>query len=135
MSAIGPGQLSPDGAYYWNGQQWVSTLSPDGAHRWNGATWVPTMSGAAGPVPARASRPASGLAFQLGGAALWAMGFGLAAILAPLFTTFYFPILPLAGLLNAYRALRSGRTAGGVLGIALNILGGVMSLFASGLLR
>jgi hypothetical protein len=35
-------QLSPDGMFYWDGQQWVSTLSPDGRSRWNGTTWVPT---------------------------------------------------------------------------------------------
>lgn len=34
-------QLSPDGMFYWDGQQWVSTLSPDGQSRWNGTTWVP----------------------------------------------------------------------------------------------
>jgi hypothetical protein len=33
--------------YYWDGQQWVSTLSHDGRTRWNGSAWVPAgqMSG------------------------------------------------------------------------------------------
>jgi len=35
-------QISPDGMFYWDGQQWVSTLSPDGRSRWNGTAWVPT---------------------------------------------------------------------------------------------
>ena len=35
-------QISPDGMFYWDGQQWVSTLSPDGRSRWNGMAWVPT---------------------------------------------------------------------------------------------
>jgi hypothetical protein len=35
-------RLSPDGMYYWDGQQWVSTLSHDGRTRWNGTAWVPT---------------------------------------------------------------------------------------------
>jgi hypothetical protein len=35
-------RLSPDGMYYWDGQQWVSTLSHDGRSRWNGTVWVPT---------------------------------------------------------------------------------------------
>jgi hypothetical protein len=35
-------RLSPDGMYYWDGQQWVSTLSHDGRSRWNGTAWVPT---------------------------------------------------------------------------------------------
>jgi hypothetical protein len=28
--------------YYWDGQQWVSTLSHDRRSRWNGSEWVPT---------------------------------------------------------------------------------------------
>jgi len=40
-------RLSPDGMYYWDGQQWSSTLSHDGRSRWNGSAWVPT--GEAGP--------------------------------------------------------------------------------------
>jgi hypothetical protein len=28
--------------YYWDGQQWVSTLSHDGRSRWSGTAWVPT---------------------------------------------------------------------------------------------
>jgi hypothetical protein len=34
-------KLSEDGLYYWDGQQWVSTLSNDGRSRWNGMSWVP----------------------------------------------------------------------------------------------
>jgi hypothetical protein len=36
-------RLSPDGMYYWDGSQWLSTLSPDGGHRWNGTAWVPVQ--------------------------------------------------------------------------------------------
>ena len=28
--------------YYWDGQQWLSTLSHDGHNRWNGTAWIPT---------------------------------------------------------------------------------------------
>ena len=35
-------KISPDGMYYWDGQQWLSTLSLDGRFRWNGDSWVPT---------------------------------------------------------------------------------------------
>jgi hypothetical protein len=35
-------RVSPDGLYYWDGRQWLSTLSPDGRFRWNGSTWVQT---------------------------------------------------------------------------------------------
>jgi len=36
-----PGQLSPDGANYWNGTAWLSTLAPDTKTRWNGTAWSP----------------------------------------------------------------------------------------------
>jgi hypothetical protein len=45
--------------YYWDGQQWLSTLSHDGRSRWNGSAWVPT--GAASPV---GYHPAPGIARQ-----------------------------------------------------------------------
>ncbi len=32
-------QLSPDGLWWWDGQQWVSALSPDGRWRWTGSRW------------------------------------------------------------------------------------------------
>ncbi len=32
-------QLSPDGMFYWDGRQWISTLSSDGRSRWNGTAW------------------------------------------------------------------------------------------------
>lgn len=40
-------RLSPDGMYYWDGTQWVSTLAHDGRSRWNGTAWVPTAQGGA----------------------------------------------------------------------------------------
>jgi peptidoglycan hydrolase-like protein with peptidoglycan-binding domain len=46
------GELSPDGAHQWDGQQWqpveqesaevqAGELSPDGAHQWDGQQWQP----------------------------------------------------------------------------------------------
>lgn len=35
-------RFSPDGLYYWDGHQWLSTISPDGRFRWNGSAWIPT---------------------------------------------------------------------------------------------
>ena len=35
-------RMSPDGMYYWDGQQWLSTLSHDGRNRWNGTSWIAT---------------------------------------------------------------------------------------------
>jgi len=34
-------RVSPDGMYYWDGGQWLSTLSADRKTRWNGTAWVP----------------------------------------------------------------------------------------------
>jgi hypothetical protein len=34
-------RLSPDGMFYWDGQQWLTTLSADGRTRWNGTAWIP----------------------------------------------------------------------------------------------
>ena len=53
-------RLSPDGMYYWDGQQWLSTLSHDGRSRWNGSAWV--AAGQAGP-PA-GYQPARGIVRQ-----------------------------------------------------------------------
>ena len=40
MSAQPPGQLSPDGKWYWDGKEWASATSPDGRFRWNGREWT-----------------------------------------------------------------------------------------------
>jgi hypothetical protein len=37
-------KLSDDGLYYWDGQQWVTTLAHDGHSRWNGTAWVPVAA-------------------------------------------------------------------------------------------
>jgi hypothetical protein len=38
--------FSPDGLWWWDGNQWRSALSPDGRWRWDGRSWVPTYQGA-----------------------------------------------------------------------------------------
>jgi hypothetical protein len=53
-------RLSPDGMYYWDGQQWLSTLSHDGRSRWNGSAWVPTGQ----PGPTVGYQPARRVARQ-----------------------------------------------------------------------
>src|SRR2546423_945435 len=74
------------------------------------------------------------LMYQFGGYALYSCIAGLAAIIVPFVAGFYFPILPIIGLLNGARAIQRGRVIGGVVGLVLSALGGVVSLFASGLL-
>ena len=41
--------------YFWDGQQWASTLSPDGRFRWNGSKWEPVPA-MAYPAPYYAGR-------------------------------------------------------------------------------
>jgi hypothetical protein len=71
---------------------------------------------------------------QFGGAAAWSIGCGLASIIVPFVSSFYFPILPIVGLINGVRAIQRGRLIGGIVGLVLNALGGIVSLFASGLI-
>jgi hypothetical protein len=71
---------------------------------------------------------------QFGGAAAWSIGFGLVSIVVPIVSTFYFPIMPIIGALNGVRAIQRGRIAGGIVGLVLNAIGGVVALFASGLI-
>jgi hypothetical protein len=76
-------QLSPDGMYYWDGINWVSTLSHDGRSRWNGSAWIPVGIPSVSPAryaPPRTTREATSwtkpLQFAVAG---W---YGLAAIIA-----------------------------------------------------
>jgi hypothetical protein len=74
------------------------------------------------------------LLYQLGGPAAWSIGFGLVSIIVPFATNYYFPILPIAGGISAIRAIQRGRLIGGVIGIVVNVIGGLVSLLASGLI-
>lgn len=116
------GQRSPDGHWWWDGRVWqpVNVTTPA----------VPGQ-----PSAMRATTPV-GPAWmqQIGGAAGWSIGLGLVSIVTPLVSTFYFPILPVVGLINGIRAIQRGRMIGGIIGIVLNVLGGLMSLIASGLI-
>jgi hypothetical protein len=44
--------ISPDGRYWWDGQQWQSLFTPDGMHRWNGQQWIPLATPFDQPPPA-----------------------------------------------------------------------------------
>ena len=77
---------------------------------------------------------AGGLMYQLGGPAAWSIAFGLISIVVPFVTNYYFPILPIFGVISAIRAITRGRLIGGIIGIAVNVVGGLVSLIASGLI-
>lgn len=148
--------ISPDGTWRWDGGAWVPH-GPDIPGVPSGAAFsgspaagqqpvatpipgVPPGPGAAQPpgyirYGAGTAAAPRGLGYQFGGSAAWSIGFGVASILVPFFSNFYFPILPLFGLWRAVIAIRAGRIAGGVIGIVVNLVGGVVSLLASGLLH
>lgn len=71
---------------------------------------------------------------QFSGPALWSIVVGILGIGLPFFTPFYFRILPIAGVYSGVRAIMSGRLIGGGIGIGLNIVAGIFSLIAAGLI-
>jgi hypothetical protein len=85
-------------------------------------------------MPVAAVGGAGALLSQFGGAAAWSIGFGIAAIVAPFAFNFFFPIMPIVGALNGFRAIQRGRAVGGIVGLVLNAIGGLVTLMASGLL-
>ena len=70
-----PGQISPDGKWYWDSQKWLSTLSPDGKTRWNGASWVAVTGVAVG--RGKAASPKAVMAIG-GGAAAFVVAIAVA---------------------------------------------------------
>src|SRR6266436_772595 len=85
-------------------------------------------------MPVAAVGAGGTLLSQFGGAAAWSIGFGLVSIVVPFVTNFYFPIMPIIGALNGVRAIQRGRMIGGIVGLVLNGIGGLVALFASGLI-
>jgi hypothetical protein len=75
-------------------------------------------------------RPAVSMATQFTGPALWAIILGLAGILVPIFFNYVFFLLPIIGLISAVQAIRTGRVIGGIVGIVLNIIAGIITIFA-----
>ncbi|HET7465033.1 MAG TPA: hypothetical protein VFL29_00055 [Candidatus Dormibacteraeota bacterium] len=71
---------------------------------------------------------------QFGGDAAWSIGLGLVGIVVPIFFSFYFPLLPIIGFIQAVRAIMKGRLIGGIVGIVVNAVAGLVALLASGLI-
>jgi hypothetical protein len=74
----------------------------------------------------------SALGYQFGGRAIYAIIAGLITIIAPFAFGIYFIGLPIVGILAAVRAITAGRLMGGLLGLGLSLVGGLVSLWASG---
>ncbi len=71
---------------------------------------------------------AAGLISQFSGRAAWSCGIGLVTIVAPFVVHFVFYLLALVGLLYGVQAIRRGQLIGGIVGIALNIVGGLLTI-------
>jgi hypothetical protein len=82
------------------------------------------------------TRPGISLMSQFTGMALWSIILGLLSVGVPvvsgLFTgggVVYFYVLPIFGLIRGVQAVTRGQVIGGIVGIVLNIMGGLLSLF------
>jgi hypothetical protein len=85
-------------------------------------------------MPVAAVGAGGALMSQFGGAAAWSIGLGIVSIIVPFVTSFYLPIAPIIGALNGVRAVQRGRVIGGIVGLVLNAIGGLIALFASGII-
>jgi hypothetical protein len=82
------------------------------------------------------TRPAISVMSQFTGMAMWSIILGLLSVGVPvvtgLFTSggiVYFYILPIFGFIRGIQAVTRGQMIGGIIGIVLNIIGGLLSFF------
>jgi len=71
-----------------------------------------------------------GLMSQFSGDALWSIGLGLVSIVVPFFANRVFYFLPLIGIFYGIRAIMRGRLIGGIVGTALSVIGGIITILA-----
>lgn len=71
-----------------------------------------------------------GLLSQFSGAALTSCAIGVITVIVPFALGYVFYVLPIAGVLSGLRAIQRGKVIGGAAGIALNVLGGLITLIA-----
>jgi hypothetical protein len=78
---------------------------------------------------------------QFTGMAMWSIILGLISVGVPIVTgistggtvTFFY-LLPIIGAIRGFQAIGRGQLIGGIAGIALNCVGGLISLLVSGVL-
>jgi hypothetical protein len=80
------------------------------------------------------TRPGISLMSQFTGLAMWSIILGLLSVGVPVVTglisngsSFYFYILPIFGFIRGVQAVTRGQLIGGIVGIVLNIFGGIIS--------
>jgi hypothetical protein len=71
---------------------------------------------------------AAGLMSQFTGRAAWSIGIGVVTIVAPFVVHWVFYLLALVGLIYGVQAIRRGQLIGGIIGIVLNIIGGLLTI-------
>jgi hypothetical protein len=79
-------------------------------------------------MPLAAAGAGLSLASQFTGDALWAIGLGLASIVVLFAFSRVFFFVPLIGLFYGIRAIRRGRVIGGIVGLVLNVIGGLLTI-------
>lgn len=72
-----------------------------------------------------------GCLWQIGGSAGASVICGLMSIVVPIDSTFTFPLFAIAGLILGVYSIWQYRVAGGIVGVAFSLLGGLVSLLAS----
>jgi hypothetical protein len=77
---------------------------------------------------------ASALGYQFGGYAAYSIVVGVLGIALPLMAGYYFRVLPIFGIISGVRAIMRGRMIGGAIGVGVNVLAGIISLFEAGLI-
>jgi hypothetical protein len=82
------------------------------------------------------TRPAISLMSQFTGMAMWSIILGVISVGVPVVTALftsggvvYFYILPIFGFIRGIQAVTRGQVIGGIVGIVLNIIGGLLSFF------
>jgi uncharacterized membrane protein len=82
------------------------------------------------------TRPAISLMSQFSGMAMWSIILGVVSVGVPIVTglmsgggAYYFYVLPIFGFIRGVQAATRGQVIGGIVGIVLNIMGGLLSLF------
>jgi hypothetical protein len=79
-------------------------------------------------LPTAAVGAGVGLMSQFSGDALWSIGLGLVSIVVPFVFNRIFFFLPLIGLYYGIRAITRGRMIGGIVGIVVNVIGGLITI-------
>jgi hypothetical protein len=79
-------------------------------------------------LPTAAVGAGIGLMSQFTGDALWSIGLGLVSIVVPFVFNRIFFFLPLIGLYYGIRAITRGRMIGGIVGIVVNVIGGLITI-------